>query len=314
MAKNIDIVITFYNAQEFVDDVFKGILIQNINLINKIIIINDCSTDNTNGKILTWLNRLYSFEIDYSNNSKNLGTFESLNLALSKTTSEFIAIIEGDDYWIDASKLETQLLQLFNLNIVATTSNSFIVNEYGIKTERVYGAMESKEFVLSELIGKTPFQLSTILFRRSSLTTMPELFKGTISNDKVIYTCLARSGNIYYSNECTSTYRFNINGISKSYSDFEVYQGQLKFYYALNRLIDSEFNLIISKSIWFHFAGYLRKSILKNEEIRYSILYFISISIKAKKWSTQSELKDCIYLFYIVLKYKMRRFNLYIKK
>jgi glycosyltransferase involved in cell wall biosynthesis len=302
MTKCIDIVITFHNAQEFVDDAFNGILIQNTDLINKIVIINDFSKDNTNDKILTWIKNLPSFKIEYLNNSKNIGTFSSLNLALSKCSAQFVAVIEGDDYWIDSNKLVMQLEVLkADLRLSGVGGNSKIVSNDNTWVGGYYSNHSNGKLYFKDLVGPPPFQLSTLLFRRKLLPLLPDLFSNTICNDKLIYSLLSLSGPIFYSESLYSTYRLNNNGISLSTGFRKKFDEQKKYYQKLSQFLNGKYDLLISKAVFIHLKGFFIETKTNRIKNEMSIKEIFKIWISAHKVYSPKGIKELFSI--IILRY-----------
>ena len=86
----VSIYVPVYNGQNTIESCINSILSQTVKL-NKILIINDNSTDKT-AEIL----KKYSDKIEIINNEKNLGVSYIRNLATNYLKSKFIASIDAD--------------------------------------------------------------------------------------------------------------------------------------------------------------------------------------------------------------------------
>src|SRR3954462_11935571 len=89
----VSILFTCFNHIRFLPAAFEGVIGQTYKDF-EIIAIDDGSTDGTR----EWLSAR-SEPITRIFNEKNLGTYASLNVALSKANGEFIAILNDDDLW-----------------------------------------------------------------------------------------------------------------------------------------------------------------------------------------------------------------------
>src|SRR5438309_1588573 len=74
----------------------------------EIVIGEDCSTDRTR-EIVADLARLYPEKIRPLFHETNVGANRNLALALQMCQGQYVALLEGDDYWIDARKLQRQV-------------------------------------------------------------------------------------------------------------------------------------------------------------------------------------------------------------
>jgi glycosyltransferase involved in cell wall biosynthesis len=98
----VSVILTCYNHLAYLPEALDGILCQTFQDF-EILAIDDGSTDGTRD----WLTA-HSERLQLIFNEKNLGTYGSLNVALSKATGEFIAVLNDDDLWAP-TKLERQL-------------------------------------------------------------------------------------------------------------------------------------------------------------------------------------------------------------
>lgn len=103
----LSVAIITYNQGRYIKDCLEGILNQKTNFDFEIIIGDDCSSDDT----LT-ICQEYSHQhprIKILENKTNLGYSENWKRTLNSCSGEYIAPIEGDDYWINESKLQKQV-------------------------------------------------------------------------------------------------------------------------------------------------------------------------------------------------------------
>lgn len=96
-----------YNHQDYIFDCLKGIVSQKTDFAFKAVVYDDFSTDDTRS-ILREFEELYPdiFDIYYAEfNHHGISQKEE---HLDKLEGEYIAMCEGDDYWIDNLKLKKQ--------------------------------------------------------------------------------------------------------------------------------------------------------------------------------------------------------------
>lgn len=105
--EKISIVVTTYNHEEYIKEALDSILKQKDCPEYEIIIGEDCSTDNTK-KILEEYQSKFPLLIKLLSHDKNIGMLQNLKSCFEHCTGDYIAILEGDDYWIDEHKLKKQ--------------------------------------------------------------------------------------------------------------------------------------------------------------------------------------------------------------
>lgn len=90
----VSVIITSYNREFYVEEAIQSVL--NSSFDNyELIIVDDCSTDNTASIILDYLQRYQ--QIRFFKNSQNLGEYENRNLAASYATGKYIKYLDSDD-------------------------------------------------------------------------------------------------------------------------------------------------------------------------------------------------------------------------
>lgn len=98
-----------YNHQNYIAQAIESVLMQKTNFDFEIVIGEDCSTDSTRDIIKKYEIR-YPTIIKAIYQEKNVGAvINAFEYTLPRCTGEYIAFLEGDDYWIDPLKLQKQV-------------------------------------------------------------------------------------------------------------------------------------------------------------------------------------------------------------
>ncbi len=120
----VSVVIPSYNHAQFIKKTINSILRQTLESF-EIIIIDDCSTDNS----LSEINSIKDKRIKKFFLPENYGTVESINLGISKASGEYVAVVGSDDIW-EKDKLEKQVRVLEDdKNIGACFSWANVIDE-----------------------------------------------------------------------------------------------------------------------------------------------------------------------------------------
>lgn len=170
----VSIICTTYNQENYIEDAITGFLIQKTNFPFEIIIHDDASTDKT-VKIITDYKKRYPKLITTILQKENQYSKapNSVFLISSKhAKGKYFALCEGDDFWIDNKKLQTQK--------DAIESNS----KYSIITHNAYKLYsDGLSISFSEKIGRYEFHPSDILKKnRQFAPTASYFFKAQIIN------------------------------------------------------------------------------------------------------------------------------------
>lgn len=104
MDELVSIIMPSYNTAKFISETIESVLAQTYTNW-ELIIVDDCSTDNTDEVVKSFLS---DNRIKYIKNEKNSGAAVSRNRALREAKGKWIAFLDSDDLWLPA-KLEKQI-------------------------------------------------------------------------------------------------------------------------------------------------------------------------------------------------------------
>lgn len=104
----VSVVMITYNHEKFIEQAVNSALMQETDFDYEIIIGEDCSTDRTR-EILIELQKQHPDKIKLVLNPQNLGMIPNFVNVLSMARGEYIALLEGDDYWTSPHKLQRQV-------------------------------------------------------------------------------------------------------------------------------------------------------------------------------------------------------------
>ena len=120
------IIIPLYNKENFIESTLKSVLAQTFNDF-EVIIIEDCSTDNSLKKV----SELISSKVKIINHEKNKGLSASRNTGIENANSDYIAFLDADDIWKNTFLEELKLLieNFSNAKLFATNYEEFYSKE-----------------------------------------------------------------------------------------------------------------------------------------------------------------------------------------
>lgn len=114
----VSIVMPSYNTEKYIENSIKSVLAQTYPYW-ELIIVDDCSSDNTDTIIERYLS---DSRIRYLKNDRNSGAAISRNYALREATGKWIAFLDSDDTW-EMQKLEKQIEFMENNNYKFTCTD-----------------------------------------------------------------------------------------------------------------------------------------------------------------------------------------------
>lgn len=107
----LSVCIITYNHADYIEEAVLSVINQKTSFNFEILIGEDCSTDQT-ADILRRLQENYPDRLNVIYRDKNIGGPGNFEETLNACRGEFVAFLEGDDFWTDNDKLETQVAYL----------------------------------------------------------------------------------------------------------------------------------------------------------------------------------------------------------
>lgn len=241
----LSIALITYNQEEFIGDCLEGMVHQECTYPFEIVIGEDCSTDKTREICLKYKEK-YPQLIRLAFPEKNLGMMGNWIHTITSCTGKYVAICEGDDYWIDKHKLQKQIDFLEkhpNFSLCSTAAQRFY---YG----RFWDAPISKEVLTTAdlLIEDWGIMTATIVFRRSMLE-IPEWFKNVKNGDYSLQLLLSLKGNVGCLTDVTSVYRQHPGGVSNSLTAYRQASWLIYLLWEFNKQTQGKYYSLIKTKI-----------------------------------------------------------------
>jgi hypothetical protein len=104
----VSVAVVAYNHEQFIAQAIEGVLAQEVDFEVELLIGEDCSTDGTRSIVQEYA-RKYPNVIQALLPDKNLGAAKNFVSVIEACTGDFIACLEGDDFWTDSKKLARQV-------------------------------------------------------------------------------------------------------------------------------------------------------------------------------------------------------------
>lgn len=206
----VSVCLITYNHETFIKDAFDGIINQKTNFPIEIIVSDDCSKDKTIEIIQSYKDR-YSTLVTVLKNETNVGMHKNWERAIRACKGKYIALLEGDDYWIDPLKLQKQIEILEADETLAISCTNAKVELVGAdKKHPDYVLKKEGRYSLKELIQEAFMPTCTVVFRNGLLPTiLPKCFYTAPMADFPIHLLNTLKGDIFYLDTTTSTYRLH---------------------------------------------------------------------------------------------------------
>ena len=158
----VSIIMPTYNCEKFIKETITAVLNQTYTHW-ELIIVDDCSTDNTAEIIKEYASR--DKRIRYFKNKNNCGAAISRNNAIEQATGKFLAFLDSDDLWReDKLRKQIEFMQQNNYSFTCTSYDK--IDENSISLNRVINADKKSNY--HRLLKKNPGN-STVVYDVSIL-------------------------------------------------------------------------------------------------------------------------------------------------
>lgn len=203
-----------YNHERFIAQALDSALMQQVDFDYEIVVGEDCSTDATREILLAYQEK-FPERIRLLLPEKNLGMMRNFAETIKACRGEYIALLEGDDYWTSPDKLQKQVDFLeVNKDCVAAFHNVEIVHEEDSEKNRLYYENDmKKKYNRNDFAGGNFVQTCSVIFRSQAFSCFPSWCKAMPMGDWPLHILNSEHGSYGYINEVMAAYRVHCDGV-----------------------------------------------------------------------------------------------------
>ena len=217
----VSVLMITYNHERFLAEAIEGIVKQVADFPFEIIIGEDCSTDKTRQIALSYQKKHPNLiRVLYS--ERNIGPNKNVARVMSHCRGQYIAICEGDDFWIDVKKLQIQVGFLeASPDYVVTHHGNIQIDSEGMIVDDNIIHPEINEYSNDTLVMGGFMQPLNMCFR-NVIKEFPDEYYKVLSADSFLITLLGAFGKAkYLDNIIPSAYRIQQGGLWQGLSQDE---------------------------------------------------------------------------------------------
>jgi len=219
----VSICITTYNVSQYLRQSLESALMQCGDLKIEIVVVDDKSNDGTQAILAEYQLRYPKvFKVYY--NDENLGCALNNLQAFSLCEGDYIAILDGDDFWIYDEKLKMQIEFLEENKEYAFACHDMMTGSNSDFTGRFVNQKKHYPQNLAELLRNSNICNSSVVYRNyrhypqwNELIEYFKTFKST-DQDYFLHVLHAKSGKIKFFNEVWGCYREHEKNNSRIFS------------------------------------------------------------------------------------------------
>ncbi len=227
----VSIIMPSYNTGKFIQETIDSVINQTYDNW-ELIIVDDCSSDNTDDIVKS----INDNRVIYLKNERNNGAAISRNKALRKAKGKWIAFLDSDDLWKE-NKLEKQIKFMKDNNYYFTYTNYIEIDENGNQNgKKITGP---KRITKTGMFNYCWPGCLTVMYdaEKIGLIQIEDIKK---NNDYAMWLKISKKVDCYLLNEELAMYRKR-NGSISNHS----YISLIKWHYKLYREVEHQ-NVIYS--------------------------------------------------------------------
>lgn len=234
-----------YNHEPYLRQCLEGFVMQKTTFPFEAIVHDDASTDGSAAIIREYAEKypdiikpIYEAENQYS---KSDGSIDRIMDAAIHPDAKYIALCEGDDYWIDPFKLQKQVdfLEKHSDYVLCHSDSNILLQKSGkflLHANSTYHNETSKDVFKEILMGRYVIRTATVVVRKYNMLQSQESDKIVFQSDYFkmgdtpLWLELIQQGKFHYFPEVMTVYRSSKGTVSNPKSLLNYYRFQVSIY------------------------------------------------------------------------------------
>jgi glycosyltransferase involved in cell wall biosynthesis len=245
----VSVLMVTYNHADYLTEAIESVLSQEGDIPFEIVLADDSSTDGTHEIVATY-NRKYPLIVQSIVRERNIGFQRNFIDALKHCRGEYVATLDGDDYWLCVNKMKDQAAMLDrNPNHTICFGKSLEVYEGNDPPPRVSPILVGTEFTLEDLLRWDFIPTCTAMFRFVPRFDVPIWATDLPMTDWVLWVLLAQRGNILHIPTVLGAYRKHAKGVWTSKSVNKQIEADETFYRAMRSYLPRNYAEVIDQGL-----------------------------------------------------------------
>lgn len=241
--KTVSIVMATYNSIQYLDEQISSILNQTYSKF-ELIVVDDCSTDNTCDMLRSYNDNRIKLVI----NNSNIGCAKSFEKGISMCSGDYVVLSDHDDIW-HQDKIERMILNIGDADLVY--SDCEIINSYGKQVKNSYKndnrliGLDSSYKNFQTISAFNSFILGcSIMFKSKWISTVIPIHDTSWNHDKWIVYNIALLGKVKYFEETTFKYRIHNANLSIKIDKRTMFNKIIDIFYKSPKPLTIEYNAL----------------------------------------------------------------------
>jgi len=242
-----------YNHERYIAQAIESVLAQNVTFDYEVVIGEDCSTDHTRAILMDYQRR-YPDRIRLILRDRNVGAMRNFAETIEACRGEYVALLEGDDYWRCTDKLQKQVDFLDghpDYAICCGRAHTLYESDMPdcpAKSD-LYPDISAGRYTVDDIINGDFAPTATLVLRRHLIPPFPKWFFEMKMGDWPLLALTARSGSIQLMDEVLAMYRVHAGGVWSSMAFFSRQIESIRMLRSLDQELQYRYHDTVRKTI-----------------------------------------------------------------
>ncbi len=257
----VSVLVMTYNHASFIAMALDSVLMQIVDFPYEILISEDNSTDGTREIILQYYQK-YPDNIRLLLSKQNLRSNAIVVRGIQAAQGQYIALLDGDDYWTSPYKLKKQVRFLEEHPECAICfHNARVVHDDGSREPWNWTPDSQRQISTLEDIWMGNFGATcSCMFRNGLIGEFPEWYYSLFPiTDWPLHILNAEHGKVGYINEVMGIYRYHDGGLYSKLSESQKLEETARFYETMNSNTNFRYERVIDAAIFSYFLGWAKE-------------------------------------------------------
>ena len=247
----VSVLMITYNQDQFVGQAIESVLSQQVDFEYELVIGEDCSTDRTR-EIVASFGAKFPDRIRLLLPKSNLGMQENFKATLAACSGQYVAVLEGDDYWTSPLKLKRQVEFLDAHSDCAICFHSVVRSsptETNQNPSSQRAGIPKTDIRLRDLLVENFIPTCSVMFRRGLFGELPD-WMGTLGfSDWPIHILNSECGSVGYINQTMGVYRVHSEGAWSGRSSSQRWSDIIRFYEVIDAHLKFKYHGVIKRQV-----------------------------------------------------------------
>lgn len=256
------LILLTYNHVRFIRQSLDSVLRQETDFEFEILIVEDCSTDGTREVVIEYANR-HPDKIRLLLSPQNICNNSILINGFKAARGEYVALLDGDDYWLSTSKLQKQVEFMdCHPEYVFSWHPADVVDFEGKWLETQWKPNTPAAWTIDDFFDHYPDPATASVVIRKSALELPEWYASCAVGDYPLWIMLLQHGQAGYMDEILTAYRYHSGGYWSGANEVRQREMSLVTNRELYRNLESRYRPILYRllaSSWWSLAAWQLK-------------------------------------------------------